>query len=385
MPPVHFAVHNMTWPYVDAQKAGFCKPGTWDCEPNTLDRIASFFCACSWLLQVFTVKGAKSALAPGGVLEQMLAEGTLVSAAEARSIERWRHGLGFWPCLILVLMMAGAMGAETGSDSIERIGPSDVTDAQTAIWFAYRFTILWVFNFLTLFHQGRSMRVGCAIARVRIAVVIKNVDDCNPIDDESFERTVVAPVLKLQTTTMRTLSMGCELVGWLWMASLCKITPVINPAHTAGVARMTVVPYDPVAQVTPVPVLLAFSLLQAQDVASTSSQCDRLIYSLIACRLRRGKASHANIRSLELGMRQLNEGGGLSFVCLGIVVDKRWLWMLALSLGGGLSTLVGALLALGKGDVAALGVGAGACALTAQEEGSIRAAMGSRSPAVPIT
>jgi len=124
--------------------------------------------------------------------------------------------------------------------------------------------------------------------------------------------------------------------------------------------------------------LIATPFLMANDVAQTSSMCDKLMYTINDVGIKHGDACFARVAWLETRLKQLNHGqgaqqlrfcaccclaldltllvpAGLGFKVAGAVLDQRLLKTVALALGGGLTTLITTLLALDDTPAAAAG------------------------------
>ena len=92
--------------------------------------------------------------------------------------------------------------------------------------------------------------------------------------------------------------------------------------------------------------LLPQPLLLAISVARTCSLCGDLMDSLNQVAIKYGESCHARVDFLETRLKQLNNGQGLGFVFAGFLLDLRTLKGIAMTLAGGLTTLITTLLAL---------------------------------------
>jgi len=110
-------------------------------------------------------------------------------------------------------------------------------------------------------------------------------------------------------------------------------------------------------------ILTMTPLLFGLDLADTSTMADKLMTELIRAGIRGGPKCHLKISWLESGLSNLSARQGLGVEVLGVVIDKRALGTFALWLGGGLVTLITALLAVVQ-DAAIATAGAELCALS---------------------
>ena len=73
---------------------------------------------------------------------------------------------------------------------------------------------------------------------------------------------------------------------------------------------------------------------------------DALLQMTNAARMKGGPQSHETVSWLETSLQNLNRGQGLGFTSGGLVIDRRTITNIGIAIGGGLTTLVTALLAL---------------------------------------
>ena len=123
-----------------------------------------------------------------------------------------------------------------------------------------------------------------------------------------------------------------------------------------------------------------FPLLFLTDVASTSNRCDQLLDELNDLRKKWGPRCNEEITWLETSLMRLNRGQGLGFTITGIVIDRRFLKNLAMAIGGGMTTLITAVVALSEEAPSLVGLTVGArasaCAPTAAQVAQVKLSFG---------
>lgn len=324
-------------------------------RPTTLMYLGDYLLAFSMpalLLPIFAI--ARVTQEKGDLA--VLGAGTVeISAADAKSLARWRVVIGgFGSCACVA--GCGWIGA-----SIQH-----VTGMKHVYWVEAH--LLWglpiapVCQGIMFIVIGAgvtcgfwgSMRLASALARNSVTDVMKAARATSPLDDEAWERDVRAPALALDET-MRVLSRGWGrgLFGMtftFWMFSLARFMAAIDRLRCAGMdaaggkepgtSRNTNLAWVCFTSIVP--------LLLALDLANTSSQCDELLGVLNAARVKHGPTVHEKIAYLEACLRNLNRGQGLGFKVAAVVVDRRFLKQLSVALAGGLTTVISLLLALSE-------------------------------------
>ena len=234
------------------------------------------------------------------------------------------------------------------------------------------------------------MILGSTLARDASVEVIAKVQTTNPKDAEAWSKDVEQPALDLDRA-FKTLSAGwgLGLLGTtlcIWSMALSKLTDALNTPRNVGMAiHIGEGDKNPdeyfvnhliwMAIITPLPLFLA------HDVASTSSCADRLMDTLNEARMEHGKEADVAITWLERSLSNLNHGQGLGFTVGGAVLDRKTLRTLGITLAGGITTLITALLTLADTEAGAVyqDESAANCALSAVQREVIKSVLGNSS------
>jgi len=179
---------------------------------------------------------------------------------------------------------------------------------------------------------------------------------------------VVEPALKL-IDTFDTLSRGWGL-GLLggtilcWAMALGQFIQLLDkPTSDAKLADGQ----PPPANIPLITILSMVPFWMASDITQTSSLCDQLVDTINDAGIRYREPCYTRIAWLESRLTQLNRGQGLGFKVAGTVIDQRLLNIMAVSLAGGLSTVLTTLFALTDESAAVSTYGSGACAPSAAQ------------------
>jgi hypothetical protein len=290
-----------------------------------------------------------------GPLAQLGIGETKISADGYRFLQRVRWPLMFCSCILFVMFNVLTFVSKNSMFSEKQKG-----EVHQSNYFNFGSPIMAPYNFiagLTLFvgYIG-AMLHGSTLARNAVKEVIKAVESTEPIDAEQWAQDVARPALNLDST-LRTLSEGWAsgLFGMTlccWSICMHCFCYAINISYNAEFERLNGL--APGTTVTKHFVMMSWLLLVplvlAISIARTGSLCGDLMDSLNQVAIKYGEACHTRVDFLETRLKQLNRGQGLGFIFAGFILDIRALKTLALTLAGGLTTLITALFALTSPD-----------------------------------
>jgi len=294
----------------------------------------------------------------GAELEQLGLGKVVVCDGERSHLNRWRVGLGFFSLLFFAL---GIMLAVSSTSQGKWDPGKAALGATWGLLFPATMSGWWL-----------SMLQASALARASIAEVMAAVEATDATNEEHWSLTVAKPVLALeQTMTLLTSGWATGMIGMitvLWAFTVANLAQLFNVPVLDALDRMD--GNDPGTNfglsVRVIIVTAPMPIMMAVDLTKTSSRCDELKDCINQSGIRHGPTCFHNLAWLETRLRQMNNDQGLGFKVGGMVLDKKKLAVIAISLGSGLVTLITYMIALQ--DTPAVAVGGNAtCAPTAAQ------------------
>jgi hypothetical protein len=274
-------------------------------EPNALLYVNAALMGAASVALTFIIGSARSALRPGGALEQLKVGEVMISEKDSTTLSRWRGGAWAWSGLWVLLSLLpwrGAFGLPPFGS------PNTPTEARVEL--ALRGLVSCTVFPVALSGWWASMRTASCLCRDEVIEVIHKVRTVAPTSGD-WDAAVAQPALGL-IEKMKLLSDGWSggLAGFgvfFWLGALAYFTNAINAPLCEGLDAASGSP--PGTQRT-VSLMLVASMstlpfLLALDIAATSSWCDNLMEELNDSRANHGPESHLKIQWLETTLRQL--------------------------------------------------------------------------------
>lgn len=196
--------------------------------------------------------------------------------------------------------------------------------------------------------------LAATLARDSVTEVVKATRQSDPTDKEAWIKDVAKPALALEET-LAILSRGwgrgfLGIILMVWSGAFFAFCQGVNKPRVAQIAYMRGETGNEshIANFIFSTLLSLLPLLFLTDVASTSNRCDHLLDELNNLRKTFGPRCNEEITWLETSLVRLNRGQGLGFTIGGVVIDRRFLKNLAMAIGGGMTTLITAVIALSE-------------------------------------
>ena len=275
-------------------------------QPNDLMRVSAALIGMGILLFLLPLGSARTALKPGGTLEQLGVGKQKISEADAQRLGRWRAALLGTAALAFVVGLLGLVGfliginhsglELSGAELGQVVGRLLINSAPMMVLFGGWFP---------------AMQAASCLCRDSITEVIKKVQAYEPAadGDEAWEE-VAAAVLALREP-METLSAGFG-PGLLGLTAACLafamsfFTMAINAEYCDGAdstwglssGHCRSVWFGLAAVFALVPLALA------GDLAATSSRCDMLVDTLNDAAIEH-RAQRSSIQGLIWSLRWL--------------------------------------------------------------------------------
>eukprot|EP01045_Picozoa_sp_COSAG04_P012067 COSAG04_NODE_798_length_10234_cov_8.130735_3_plen_492_part_00 len=389
---------------------------SWNVKPSILGKISQTAQAAQMMVTLLPVAAARRVLREGGELDQLGCGRVKISEADAQYLVRWRlvlTGIGCF-CSVLFLLLSflifgvsatrfrgtaaafdahceGVAGVVGGAGAGDGCTPADrkfavmtlseeMTTTSNGKFFLLNQAMWLLVPTLCAFMYTNML--AATLARDSVTEVISASRESDPSDKEGWMESVAKPALRLEQT-MDTLSRGwgrgfLGVTCMAWSAAFFAFCQGVNQPRAAQIAFMRGELNNQSQTMNFVfsGIFALFPLLFLTDVASTSNRCDQLLDELNDLRKKWGPRCNEEITWLETSLMRLNRGQGLGFTITGIVIDRRFLKNLAMAIGGGMTTLITAVVALSEEAPGMVGARASACAPTAAQVAQVKLSFG---------
>lgn len=363
---------------------------SWHVQPSTLGKISHAAQAFLFMVMLLPLSAARRVLCDEGELDQLGCDTIKISQSDAQYLARWRivlTGLStfFSVMLILssILIPAKAATRFRGTpaevaarcDGVTGLSPSPSAGFGNDCSLAdQKFAAITLWQELSMTSNGKFFLLGhvmslalpilaafmytnmlaATLARDSVTEVIKVAHDSDPTDKEAWMKNVAKPALKLEET-LEILSRGwgqgfLGVILMVWSGAFHAFCQGVNKPRVAQIAYMRGETSNQSMYLNFIfsTLLSVLPLLFLTDVASTSNRCDHLLDELNNLRKIWGPECNEEITWLETSLMRLNRGQGLGFTISGVVIDRRFLKNLAMAIGGGMTTLITAVIALSE-------------------------------------
>ena len=363
---------------------------SWHVQPSTLGKISHAAQAFQFMVMLLPLAAARRVLCDGGELDQLGCGTVKISQSDAQYLARWRvvlTGVGTFFSVMLtlssILIFATAAARFRGTpaevaarcDGVIGLSGSPSAGFGNGCSLADRnFAVITLWQELSMTSNGKFVLLGhvmslalpvlaafmytnmlaATLARDSVTEVIKAAQESDPTDKETWMKNVAKPALKLEET-LEMLSRGwgqgfLGVILMVWSGAFHAFCQGVNKPRVAQIAYMRGETSNESMYLNFVFSALAsvLPLLFLTDVASTSNRCDHLLDELNNMRKIWGPQCNEEITWLETSLMRLNRGQGLGFTISGVVIDRRFLKNLAMAIGGGMTTLITAVIALSE-------------------------------------
>eukprot|EP01052_Picozoa_sp_SAG31_P015865 SAG31_NODE_1033_length_10230_cov_15.289014_1_plen_489_part_00 len=307
------------------------------------------------------------AIAEDGPLAQLGAGTAMLPASQLKKLRLWMYlllipalGCFLFGLVVMTKWEATVLGVWIGvldGDVAMIAGPSGRPSLARywtpSIPIMLPMTLSFMVGYPSMLAWFFSMKLATALAKQEVERVVREVKPITLADDVRWSGRVAQPSLRLATSTMRHLSdgWGTPTAFIAMVLGLAMLSNFVGVVHMIRIGLHQTAPIVVLRRVSAMAVSAAGPFIIAVDAARVSTSCDELLQKINDLRMtwnstEAAKEVHDRTFPLQHTLQNHNNGMGMGFKVLGMVLNVKTLQFISLSLGSLLVTVIPVMMAL---------------------------------------